>query len=61
VVANRILAVVDAVGDKERVIAGVDCGFGTFTGWEWVAEDVVWEKLKSLRDGAAIASKQLWG
>ncbi|MBO6716690.1 MAG: cobalamin-independent methionine synthase II family protein [Rhizobiaceae bacterium] len=61
VVANRILAVVDAVGDKERVIAGVDCGFGTFTGWEWVAEDVVWAKLQSLRDGAAIASKQLWG
>jgi 5-methyltetrahydropteroyltriglutamate--homocysteine methyltransferase len=61
VVANRILAVVDAVGDRERVIAGVDCGFGTFTGWEWVAEDVVWAKLKSLRDGAAIASKQLWG
>ncbi len=61
VVANRILAVVDAVGDKERVIAGVDCGFGTFTGWEWVAEDVVWAKLQSLRDGAAIASKELWG
>lgn len=61
VVANRILAVVDAVGDKERVIAGVDCGFGTFTGWEWVAEDVVWAKLKSLREGAAIASKSLWG
>ena len=61
VVANRILAVVDAVGDRERVIAGVDCGFGTFTGWEWVAEDVVWAKLKSLREGAAIASKQLWG
>jgi 5-methyltetrahydropteroyltriglutamate--homocysteine methyltransferase len=61
VVANRILAVVDAVGDRERVIAGVDCGFGTFTGWEWVAEDVVWAKLKSLREGAAIASRHLWG
>jgi 5-methyltetrahydropteroyltriglutamate--homocysteine methyltransferase len=61
VVANRIEAVVNALGDRERVIAGVDCGFGTFTGWEWVAEDVVWAKLKSLRDGAAIASKRLWG
>ena len=60
VVAQRIERVVDAVGDKERVIAGVDCGFGTFVGWEWVAEDVVWAKLKSLRDGAAIASKRLW-
>jgi 5-methyltetrahydropteroyltriglutamate--homocysteine methyltransferase len=61
VVAQRIEAVVDALGDKERVIAGVDCGFGTFVGWEWVAEDVVWAKLKSLREGAAIASKRLWG
>jgi 5-methyltetrahydropteroyltriglutamate--homocysteine methyltransferase len=61
VVAQRIERVVDAIGDRERVIAGVDCGFGTFTGWEWVAEDVVWAKLKSLREGAAIASKRLWG
>jgi 5-methyltetrahydropteroyltriglutamate--homocysteine methyltransferase len=61
VVAQRIERVVNAIGDKERVIAGVDCGFGTFTGWEWVAEDVAWAKLKSLREGAAIASKRLWG
>jgi 5-methyltetrahydropteroyltriglutamate--homocysteine methyltransferase len=61
VVAKRIEAVVDAVGDKERVIAGVDCGFGTFVGWEWVSEDVMWAKLKALRDGADIASARLWG
>ena len=61
VVARRIEAVVNAVGDKERVIAGVDCGFGTFVGWEWVSEDVMWPKLKSLSEGAAIASKRLWG
>ncbi len=61
VVAQRIEAVVDAVGDRERVIAGVDCGFGTFVGWEWVTEDVVWAKLKSLREGADIASARLWG
>ena len=61
VVAQRIERVVDAIGDKERVIAGVDCGFGTFTGWEWVAEDVAWAKLRSLSEGAAIASKRLWG
>ena len=35
VVAQRIETVVAAVGDRERVIAGVDCGFGTFVGWEW--------------------------
>jgi 5-methyltetrahydropteroyltriglutamate--homocysteine methyltransferase len=49
-----------AVGDRERVIAGVDCGFGTFVGWEWVTEDVVWAKLAALHAGAEIASKRLW-
>jgi 5-methyltetrahydropteroyltriglutamate--homocysteine methyltransferase len=61
VVAQRIEAAVAAIGDRERVIAGVDCGFGTFAGWEWVAEDVVWLKLKTLREGADIASRRLWG
>jgi 5-methyltetrahydropteroyltriglutamate--homocysteine methyltransferase len=61
VVAQRIEAVVAAIGDRERVIAGVDCGFGTFVGWEWVTEDVVWAKLRSLREGADIASTRLWG
>jgi 5-methyltetrahydropteroyltriglutamate--homocysteine methyltransferase len=60
VVAQRIEAVVAAVGDRERVIAGVDCGFGTFVGWEWVTEDVMWAKLATLRAGADIASKRLW-
>jgi 5-methyltetrahydropteroyltriglutamate--homocysteine methyltransferase len=61
VVAQRIEAVVGAVGDRERVMAGVDCGFGTFVGYEWVTEDVVWAKLRTLRQGADIASKRLWG
>lgn len=61
VVAQRIEAVVAAVGDRERVIAGVDCGFGTFVGWEWVTEDIVWRKFKAQRAGADIASKRLWG
>jgi 5-methyltetrahydropteroyltriglutamate--homocysteine methyltransferase len=61
VVAQRIESAVAAIGDRERVIAGVDCGFGTFAGWEWVAEDVVWLKLKTLREGADIATQRLWG
>jgi 5-methyltetrahydropteroyltriglutamate--homocysteine methyltransferase len=61
VVAQRIEAVVAAVGDRDRVIACVDCGFGTFVNWEWVTEDIVWEKLRSLSEGAAIASSRLWG
>jgi 5-methyltetrahydropteroyltriglutamate--homocysteine methyltransferase len=61
VVARRIDDAVAAVGDRERVVAGTDCGFGTFTRREWVVEPVVWLKLKALRDGADIASRRLWG
>jgi 5-methyltetrahydropteroyltriglutamate--homocysteine methyltransferase len=61
VVAQRIQTVAAAVGDRERIIAGVDCGFGTFVGWEWVTEDVVWAKLQTLRAGADLASTRLWG
>jgi len=61
VVARRIEEAVSAVGDRERVIASTDCGFGTFTNREWVVEPVVWLKLKSLREGADIASTRLWG
>jgi 5-methyltetrahydropteroyltriglutamate--homocysteine methyltransferase len=61
VVARRIQEAVAAVGDRERVIAGTDCGFGTFTNREWVIAPAVWLKLKSLRAGADIASGRLWG
>jgi len=60
-VANRLCAAVDVVGDRERVIGGTDCGFGTFASYEFIAEDVVWAKLKALSDGAAVATKRLWG
>lgn len=61
VVARRIQEAVGVVGDRERVIASTDCGFGTFTNREWVVEPVVWLKLKSVREGADIASTRLWG
>jgi 5-methyltetrahydropteroyltriglutamate--homocysteine methyltransferase len=60
VVARRVQEAVTAVGDRERVIAGGDCGFGTFTGREWVIEPAVWLKLKALREGCDIASARLW-
>jgi 5-methyltetrahydropteroyltriglutamate--homocysteine methyltransferase len=61
VIANRICEAVAAVGDRSRVIASSDCGFGTFAGDEMVAEDVVWAKLRSCREGADIATRRLWG
>ena len=61
VVARRLEEAVAAVGDRERVIASADCGFGTFTNREYVIEPVVWLKLQALRQGADIASAHLWG
>ena len=60
-VANRICAAVEAIGERSRVIAGTDCGFGTFASYEFVANDVAWGKLGALVEGAAIASRRLWG
>jgi 5-methyltetrahydropteroyltriglutamate--homocysteine methyltransferase len=59
-VAERIGRFARVVG-RENVIAGSDCGFATFAGSKEVHPSIVWAKLKSLCDGAGIASKQLWG
>jgi 5-methyltetrahydropteroyltriglutamate--homocysteine methyltransferase len=58
-VAERLERVAAAVGDPHRVIAGTDCGFDTSAGMGRVAEDVVWAKLKSLAEGARLASERL--
>ncbi len=54
-VAQRIDRWVELVG-RERLIAGTDCGFGTFAGYSKLDEKAAWKKLKSLADGAEIAS-----
>jgi 5-methyltetrahydropteroyltriglutamate--homocysteine methyltransferase len=46
--------------DKEQLMVGTDCGFGTFVGFGEVHPDVAWEKLASLSEGAALASEVLW-
>ena len=58
-VAERILRIVDAVGDPSRVMAGTDCGFETSAGFGSVVEDVVWAKLRALVEGARRASARL--
>jgi len=60
VVADRIAQAVEAVGDRTRVIASTDCGFGTFAGSEMCAPSVVWAKLRALREGADLATRRLW-
>jgi 5-methyltetrahydropteroyltriglutamate--homocysteine methyltransferase len=59
VVADRLLNFANTVG-RENVIAGVDCGFGTFAGRVQVDTKIVWMKLASLTEGARLASAQLW-
>ncbi|MCX7312469.1 MAG: cobalamin-independent methionine synthase II family protein [Hyphomicrobiales bacterium] len=58
-VADRIVQYANAVG-RENVIAGVDCGFGTFAGRVQVDSKIVWMKLASLADGARLATQRLW-
>ena len=60
VVADRILRYANVVG-RDRVIAGTDCGFGTFAGFGPIYPPFCWMKLRSLAEGARIASKKLWG
>jgi len=59
-VAERIERAAAAVGDPRRVLAGTDCGFATAAGLGEVAEELVWEKLRALSAGAALASKRLF-
>jgi 5-methyltetrahydropteroyltriglutamate--homocysteine methyltransferase len=59
-VAQRICQFADIVG-RERVIAGTDCGFGTFAGYGKIDPDISFKKLGAMVEGAAIASKRLWG
>ena len=59
-VAERLLRFADIVG-RERVMAGSDCGFGTFAGDGLVDPDICYAKLRSMREGADLASARLWG
>src|SRR6187397_1453516 len=58
-IAQRIARYANLVG-RENVIAGSDCGFGTWVGQAAVDPDVVFAKLKAMADGAALASRQFW-
>ena len=59
-VAQRIETFAGIVG-RERVLAGSDCGFGTFAGFGKMDPEIVFAKLRAQAEGAAIASGRLWG
>jgi len=60
VVADRLERFADVVGDPTRILAGADCGLGTFAGFGAVHPEIAWEKLGSLADGAELASDRLF-
>jgi 5-methyltetrahydropteroyltriglutamate--homocysteine methyltransferase len=59
-VAERLERFAHIVG-RERLMAGTDCGFGTFAGFGPVEPEIAYLKLRSLVEGARIASRRLWG
>ena len=58
-VAQRIERYAQTVG-RENVMAGSDCGFGTFAGFSTVDPDITWAKFRSMAEGARLASERLW-
>jgi 5-methyltetrahydropteroyltriglutamate--homocysteine methyltransferase len=58
-IAQRIGRYAKLVG-PENVIAGSDCGFGTWVGQAAVDPDVVWAKMAAMAEGARIASREFW-
>ena len=59
-IAQRIGRYAKLVG-RENVMAGSDCGYGTWVGQAAVDPDVVWGKMAAMAEGARLASKQFWG
>ena len=58
-IAERIVKYANMVG-KEKVIAGSDCGFGTFVGLDLVDPGIAWAKMAALSEGARLATEELW-
>jgi 5-methyltetrahydropteroyltriglutamate--homocysteine methyltransferase len=59
-VAQRIVRLAEIVG-KENVMGGTDCGFAQSPFAQRVHPSIMWAKLKSLAEGAKMATRELWG
>lgn len=58
-IAQRLVRFAGLVG-RDRILAGTDCGFGTFAGFGKVHPAICWAKLKALVEGAQLATQKLW-
>jgi 5-methyltetrahydropteroyltriglutamate--homocysteine methyltransferase len=55
-VSERLVRFANIVG-RDRVIAGTDCGFATFTRFQWIDPQITWAKLRAQAEGAELATK----
>ena len=60
-VADRLLQIAESLDDPRRLMAGTDCGFETSAGYSSVIDDIVWQKLAAMVEGARRASRLLFG
>jgi 5-methyltetrahydropteroyltriglutamate--homocysteine methyltransferase len=60
-VADRLIRAAEAIGAPDRLLAGTDCGFETAAGFSSVVDDIAWQKLAAMVEGAARASRVLFG
>lgn len=60
VIAERLQRAAEVIGDPSRIMAGTDCGFDTSAGMGRVTSDVVWAKLRAMREGADLAASRLF-
>jgi 5-methyltetrahydropteroyltriglutamate--homocysteine methyltransferase len=60
-VADRLVRIAESLDDPRRLMAGTDCGFETSAGFGSVIDEIVWQKLASMVEGARRASHVLFG
>ena len=60
-VADRLVRIAESLDDPRRLMAGTDCGFETSAGYSSVIDDIVWQKLAAMVEGARRASRMLFG
>ena len=60
-VADRLIRIAESLDDPRRLMAGTDCGFETSAGFSTVIDDIAWQKLATMVEGARRASRMLFG